>query len=76
MSLESTSSRCEQVAQHLLVFGELLDPRDMVRRIEAVDRDAATRAARRIVAQPPTLAALGPIGRVEAYETIRARLAH
>jgi predicted Zn-dependent peptidase len=76
MSLESTSSRCEQIAQHLLVFGELLDPREMVRRIEAVDRQAAARAARRIFAEPPTLAALGPIGRVEDYESVRARLAH
>jgi predicted Zn-dependent peptidase len=76
MSLESTSSRCEQIAQHLLVFGELLDPRDIVRRIEAVDREAVARAARRIVAEPPTVAALGPIGRVEDYESIRARLAH
>jgi predicted Zn-dependent peptidase len=76
MSLESTSSRCEQIAQHLLVFGELLDPREMVRRIEAVDRAAVVRAANRVVAEAPTLAALGPIGRVEDYETIRARLAH
>jgi len=76
MSLESTSSRCEQIAQHLLVFGELLDPREMVRRIEAVDRAAVMSAAKRIVAEMPTFAALGPIGKVEDYEKIRARLAH
>jgi predicted Zn-dependent peptidase len=76
MSLESTSSRCEQIAQHLLVFGELFEPRDIVRRIDAIDRQAVMRAARRVVAQAPTLAAIGPIGQVDDYESIRARLHH
>jgi predicted Zn-dependent peptidase len=33
MSLESTSARCEQLAQHLLVYDELLDVADIVARI-------------------------------------------
>jgi predicted Zn-dependent peptidase len=75
MSLESTSSRCEQIAQHLLVYGELLDPAKIVARIEAVDDAAVKRVARRILAGPPTLTALGPIDRIEPFEKIRARLA-
>jgi predicted Zn-dependent peptidase len=75
MSLESTSSRCEQIAQHLLVYGELLDPAKIVARIEAVDDAAVERVARRILAGPPTLTALGPIDRIEPFEKIRARLA-
>ncbi len=42
MSLESTSARCEQLAQHLLIHGTPFDPSEIVRRIEAVD-DAAIR---------------------------------
>jgi predicted Zn-dependent peptidase len=75
MSLESTSARCEQMAQHMLIHGTPFDPADIVRKIEAVD-DAAIR---RVVSQwrgaPPTLAALGPVGRVEDFDRLKARLA-
>ena len=75
MSLESTSARCEQLAQHLLIHGTPFDPPEIVRRIEAVD-DAAIR---RVVAgwrtAPPTLAALGPLGRLEDFDRVQARLA-
>ena len=74
MSLESTSSRCEQLAQHLLVHGELLDPAKIVARVEAVDEAALKRVARRILSAEPTFTALGPIGRIEDFERIRARL--
>ncbi|HEX3952030.1 MAG TPA: pitrilysin family protein [Stellaceae bacterium] len=75
MSLESTGARCEQMAQHMLIHGTPFDPADMVRRIEAVDDTAI----RRVVAQwrtaQPTLAALGPVGQLEDFERLRARLA-
>ena len=51
MSLESTGSRCEQLARHMLIHGTAFDPADMVRRIDAVDaaigrrRRMASRAA-------------------------------
>src|SRR6201993_1570755 len=74
MSLESTSARCEQLAQHLLIYGTPFDPPEVVRRIEAVD-DAAIR---RIVAHwrsaPPTVTALGPLSRLEEYGKLQARL--
>jgi predicted Zn-dependent peptidase len=75
MSLESTSARCEQLAQHLLVYGELLDVADIVQRIEAVDNVAVTRVARRIMASRPTFAALGQIGHIEHFDRISARFA-
>src|SRR5436190_20518586 len=74
MSLESTSARCEQLAQHLLIYGTPFDPPDMVRRIEAVDDAAIRRVAARWRSAPPTLAALGPLSRLESYEKLRARL--
>ncbi len=73
MSLESTSARCEQLAQHLLVYDELLDVSDIVARIEAVDNEAVTRVARRITATRPTFVALGQVGRIEHYDRINAR---
>ena len=75
MSLESTSARCEQLAQHLLVYDELLDVADIVARIEAVDNEAVMRVAHRVTASRPTFAALGQVGRVEHFDRISARFA-
>jgi len=75
MSLESTGARCEQMAQHMLIYGTPFDPADMVRRIEAVDDAAIGRVVERWRSAPPTLAALGPVGRLENFDRLRARLA-
>jgi predicted Zn-dependent peptidase len=74
MTLEGTSARCEQLAQYLLIHNELLDPRKVVARIEAVDHAAVRRVAARVLDALPTFAALGPIGQIEDFERIRARL--
>ena len=74
MSLESTTARCEQQAAHMLVFGRPLDMAEMVSRIDAVDAGAVERVARRLRTAQPTLAALGPIGRVESFARLRERL--
>ena len=75
MSLESTGARCEQMAQHMLIHGTPFDPADLVRRIEAVDDAAIGRVVAGWRAAPPTLAALGPVGQLEDFERLRARLA-
>jgi predicted Zn-dependent peptidase len=74
MALESTSSRCEQLAQQMIVFGRPIPTSEIVARIEAVDADAVQRVMRRLLASPLTLAALGPIDRVDDYAAIAARL--
>jgi len=74
MSLESTGARAEQHASHMLIFGKPLDTDDLIRRIDAVDAAAVARVVKRIRAKPPTFAALGPIGRVEDYAHLAARL--
>jgi len=75
MSLESTSARCEQLAQHLLIHGTPFDPVDIVRRIEAVDDDAVRRVVDHWRSGPPTLVALGPMGGLENFDRVRERLA-
>jgi predicted Zn-dependent peptidase len=75
MSLESTSARCEQLAQHLLIHGTPFDPTEMVRRIEAVNEAAIGRVVALWSSAPPTLAALGPLSRLEEYDKLRTRLA-
>src|SRR5215471_355979 len=75
MSLESTSARCEQLAQHLLIYGTPFDPPEVVRRIEAVDEEAIRRVVTRWSSAPPTVAALGPLSRLEEYDKLQVRLA-
>jgi predicted Zn-dependent peptidase len=75
MSLESTGARCEQMAQHMLIHGTPFDPADMVHRIEAVDDAAIGRVVAGWRSARPTLAALGPVGSLEDFERLRARLA-
>ena len=74
MSLESTAARCEQQAAHMMVFGRPLDMAEMVARIDAVDDAAVARVARKLASAPPTLAALGPVERVDAYPRLLERL--
>ena len=74
MSLEATTARCEQQASHMLVFGRPLDPAELVRHIDAVDEDAVSRVARRLTSAAPTLAALGPIGKIEDYQRLVEQL--
>ena len=74
MSRESASARCEHLAQQILTFGRPLTVAEVVAKIEAVDRPALAALARRLVASRPTMAALGPVGRLEPFERLAARL--
>jgi len=74
MSLEATSARVEQHASHMLTFGRPFDPSELIRRIDDVDDAAVARVAARFAGSRPTFAALGPIGKVEAYERLAERL--
>ncbi len=75
MALESTGARCEQVAQHLLIFGRVLPVEEMVARIDAIDRSRIEALARQVFSRPPVLAAVGPLDKLEPYDAIARRLA-
>ena len=74
MSLESTSSRCEQLARQLMIYGRPLTVDEIVGRIEAVDADAVMQVARRMTSSIPTLATLGPVSGLETFERLSQRL--
>ena len=75
MSLESTGSRCEQLARQLQVFGRVIPTAETVARIEAVTIADIERAAVRLFRAAPTLAALGPAGHVPGLPAITGLLA-
>ncbi|MGB0682068.1 MAG: M16 family metallopeptidase [Magnetovibrionaceae bacterium] len=74
MSLESTASRCEQIANQLMVFGRPLSVEEIITKVDAVDLAAVKSVARRLRSSKPILTALGPISKVEAYDTVLDRL--
>lgn len=74
MSLESTGSRAEQLGEQMLVFGRPLPIEEIVSRIDAIDVDAVRRVAERIFAGQPSLAAIGPLGRMMSYDSFAERL--
>ncbi len=75
MSLESTGSRCEQIARQLQVFGRIVPVEETVAKINAVTIDHVRHAASRHFRAVPTLAALGPAERVPRLADIADRLA-
>ncbi len=75
MSLESTGSRCEQLARQIQVFGRVVPTAETVARINAVTIAHVQDAAGRLFRAAPTLAALGPAGRVPSVTAIFDRLA-
>ncbi len=74
MSLESSSAVCEQAARQTHVFGRPVPVAETVARIEAVDAAQVARTAERLFSGAPTLAALGPVGRLDPLDGIARRL--
>jgi predicted Zn-dependent peptidase len=63
MSLESSSSRAEQLARHMLIHGRPIPIEEIVAKIDAVTVDSSRDAGRALIARArPAVAALGPAG--------------
>jgi predicted Zn-dependent peptidase len=74
MSLESTTSRCEQAARQLVIYDRAVPVAEVVAKVEAITAEDCARVAGRLFAGTPTFAAIGPLGRVEDYDRVAARL--
>ncbi len=75
MSLESTGSRCEQLARQLQVFGRIVPTNETVAKINAVTLEDVRRAAARVFRGAPTLTALGPVRHIPRLGEVADRLA-
>jgi predicted Zn-dependent peptidase len=71
---ESMIARAEQQAKYLFYKGKTFDVNEAIAKIDAITPEAITRAAKKIFSGRPTLAALGPLDRLESYEKISGRL--
>ena len=75
MSLESTGSRTEQLARQILVHGRVIPVEEIKAKIAGVTVEQVQQAAARCFRGRPTLAALGPAGKVPGLPVIAGRLA-
>jgi predicted Zn-dependent peptidase len=75
MGRESMMTRANQQAKQLIHFNGIFDAAERLARIEAITTESVGELARRIFSGAPTLAALGPLSKLEAYDKIKARLA-
>ncbi|MGI9506058.1 MAG: M16 family metallopeptidase [Geminicoccaceae bacterium] len=76
MGLESCFAQSEDVARQLLIFGRRIPHEETIDEINAVDADAIRRVGERLIeGKRPTLAAIGPIGKLPGLEKIEERLA-
>ena len=75
MGRESMMGRADHQAKHLLYRDKILDIENLIGRIEAVDKKDISRVTEKIFSGKPTLAGLGPMGKLESFEKISERLA-
>lgn len=74
MGLERPSTRTEQIAGQLLAYGRVLSIEELTTKLDAVDTKAVERFGERMMnTQKPTIAALGPVGKLESYSTFANR---
>ena len=74
MSLESTSSRCERLARHLMVYGRTLSVDEIMERVNNVDHQSVSLAAQRLITGTPTVAAMGLMDNLCDYDALASRL--
>jgi len=74
MARESMMSRADRQARHLIFRETVLDEKEILDKIEAVNAKAVGKVAKRIFSAKPTLAGLGPLKDLESFQDISGRL--
>ena len=65
----------ERLARLLQVYDRIIPVDEIANRIDSVSAEDIRRVAARLLKTAPTLAALGPVGQLEDYDKVKARLA-
>jgi predicted Zn-dependent peptidase len=74
MGLERPSSRAELIAAHLLAYGRVLPVDEITAKLAEIDSGKVRKFGERILrSRQPALAAIGPIAKLETYETFARR---
>jgi predicted Zn-dependent peptidase len=74
MGMERPGTRAEQIAGQLFALGRVQSAAEIVEQLDAIDAAAVKRYAARVMqAGSPTIAALGPIGKLESHASFAGR---
>ncbi|WP_259782203.1 M16 family metallopeptidase [Aestuariispira ectoiniformans] len=73
MGMESTSNRADQLGNQMLVYGRPWSMEELIEKIDAVTEDSLAGAAKKLIASKPTLTAIGPLAKLESYDSLLAR---
>lgn len=74
MRMENISAHAEINAIDMVIHGRVVPKEETIAAIDRVDSEALKRVAHRVFSSKPTLAALGPIKHVMAYDEVLRRL--
>lgn len=71
MGIESMSSRCEQLANHLLNYGQVVSRNEIIRRIEAVSPDDISDIHARITNSSLSFTMMGAVGKLPQWDFLK-----
>ena len=74
MGRESAFRRCEVAARQLIVFNRVIEPPEILKKIDEVNIETVKHIAKKIVSRPITISSIGPIENLETLDKIQARL--
>ena len=75
MSHESAASRASQIARQMLLFGRPIGTEELVDRLSKLTVERLTDLSSRLFSTKPTVAAIGPVSALPAFEAIGDSLA-
>ena len=73
-ALESPGARAQQLARQMQVYGRPLPIEEVVARVEAVSVEEVRKTAAAMLRSPPTIAAIGAVGRVPGQAKVAEAL--
>ena len=74
MARESANNRARAAANQLLIYNKVFEPKEIVEKINKVDKQSIEKIANNIFSTPITIASIGPIKNLEKIDKIRERL--
>jgi len=73
-ALESPAARAEQIARQVLTFGRVLAREEIIGKIDDLGVEDVRAAGRRALRSKPTVAAIGPVGKVYSPDRVAERI--
>ncbi len=74
MAREKANSRCRTAANQLLYYNRIIEPEEIIEKINSVTKKTVEKISKSILMTPMTVASIGPIKKLESLDKINNRL--